>query len=174
MVGITPRAAAIAVALTALCFSATAGNAAEREFLKRFDGSFSGRGIVHLSSMKGPNQVNCTLVGQPSESGISISGKCGIAGFSKTVGADLRFNPSTGRYSGTYVGASVGAAALYGKRKGDSVVLTITWPRPVNGDTKATMTIRNSGNGNLAITVTDELEPGGARAKVTQLALAQS
>jgi hypothetical protein len=36
------------------------------------------------------------------------------------------------------------------------------------------MTIRNSGNGSLAITVTDELEPGGARAKVTQLALNQS
>jgi hypothetical protein len=173
MGGITPRAAVIAVALTAFCFSAT-GNAAEREFLKRFDGSFSGGGTVHLSAAKGVNQVSCTLVGQPSESGISISGKCGIGGFSKTVSANLRFDSSTGRYSGTYVGASVGAASLYGRRKGDSVVLSITWPRPVNGDTKATMTIRNSGNGHLAITVSDELEPGGARAKITQLALAQS
>lgn len=173
MGGTTTRAAAIAVALAAFCFSG-AGNAAEREFLQRFDGSFSGKGVVHLSSLKGPNQVSCTLVGQPSETGISIAGKCGIGGFSKTVGADLQYSSSTGRYTGTYVGASVGAASLSGKRKGDSVVLTITWPRPVNGDTKATMTIRNSGNGHLAITVTDELEPGGARAKVTQLALAQS
>ena len=173
MGGITPRAAATAVVLAAFCFSAPSG-AAEREFLKRFDGSFSGGGTVHLSAAKGINQVSCTLVGQPSESGISISGKCGVAGFNKTVSANLRYNASTGRYSGTYVGASVGAAGLAGRRKGNSVVLTITWPRPVNGDTKATMTISNSGNGHLAITVTDELEPGGARAKVTQLALAQS
>ena len=173
MGGTTSRAAAIAVALAAFCFSAT-GNAAEREFLKRFDGSFSGGGTVHLSAAQSPNRVSCTLTGQPSESGISISGKCGVAGFSKAVSANLRFNPATGRYSGTYVGASVGAASLYGRRKGDSVVLAITWPRPVNGDTKATMTIRNSGNGHLAITVSDELEPGGARASVTQLVLAQS
>ena len=101
-------------------------------------------------------------------------GRCQMAGMSRRVSADLTFNASTGRYSGTYVGASVGAAGLSGKRKGDSVVLTITWPQPVNGDTHATMTIRNSGNGRLAITVTDELTPGGARAKVTQLALSQS
>ena len=44
----------------------------------------------------------------------------------------------------------------------------------MNGDTKAVMTIRNSGNGQLAITVTDELKPGGAKAKITQIALNQS
>jgi len=173
MGGLIARAAAVAVALTAVCFS-NAGNAAEREFLNRFQGSFSGGGTVHLSSMKGPNKVTCTLSGRPSENGISISGTCGVAGFSKSVGANLRYNPATGRYTGTYVGASVGAARLSGKRRGNSVVLTITWPRPVNGDTKATMTISNSGRGSLAITVTDEIEPGGARAKVTQLALNQS
>ena len=36
------------------------------------------------------------------------------------------------------------------------------------------MIIRNSGNGRLAITVTDEIEPGGPRKAVTQIALNQS
>ena len=53
-------------------------------------------------------------------------------------------------------------------------MLTITWPQPVNGDTQATMTIRNSGNGQLGITVTDEVDPGGPSAQVTKLALNQS
>jgi hypothetical protein len=53
------------------------------------------------------------------------------------------------------------------------VVLTVTWPKPVNGDTKATMTIQNSGNGALAITVVDAVHPGGPQAEVTRLALSQ-
>ena len=53
------------------------------------------------------------------------------------------------------------------------MVLTITWPKPVNGDPTATMTIRNDGNGRLGITVTDEV-PGGGNAEVTDLALSQN
>ena len=52
-------------------------------------------------------------------------------------------------------------------------MLTITWPKPVNGDRTATMTIRNDGSGQLGITVMDEA-PGGGNAKVTDLALSQN
>ena len=147
--------------------------AAEADFLMRFAGSFSGGGTVQRNAEEGPAEVSCTLTGQPSTTGISMSGKCGAFIFSKQIRADLTFDEASGRYSGTYVGSSIGAAKLSGKRKGNSVVLTITWPAPVNGDTKATMTIHNSGNGQLAITVTDEVSPGGPKAKVTQLALTQ-
>jgi hypothetical protein len=167
------RAAMIAVAFAAICFS-TAGNAAEREFLDRFEGLFSGGGTVQRNGAERPNQVTCTLTGQPSSTGVSLTGQCGASIFSRDVRADIRFDEATGRYTGVYVGSAIGPAKLSGKRKGDAVTLTITWPKPVNGDTKATMTIRNSGNGSLAITVTDELVPGGARSKVTQLALNQS
>lgn len=167
------RAAMIAAALGGLCLSSP-GKAGEKDFLSRFHGSFSGGGTVIRSAEDGPGKVTCNLNGQPSAGGISISGQCQMAGFGRQIRADLRYDPASGRYSGTYVGASVGAASLSGKRRGDSVVLTITWPQPVNGDTHATMTIRNSGNGRLAITVTDELKPGAGRAKVTQLALNQS
>ena len=167
------RAAATAAAWAVLCLSSS-GNAVEKDFLSRFHGSFSGGGTVIRSAEDGPGKVTCNLNGKPSASGISITGQCEMAGFGTEIRADLRYDPANGRYSGTYVGASIGAASLSGKRRGDSVVLTITWPQPVNGDTHATMTIRNSGKGRLAITVTDELKPGGARSKVTQLALNQS
>ena len=104
-----------------------------------------------------------------------MSGTCRAAViFSRKISADISVDPSSGRYSGTYVGSSIGPASLSGKRQGDAIVLTITWPKPVRGDTTAVMTIKNAGNGQLAITVTDEVEPGGAKAQVTNLALRQS
>jgi hypothetical protein len=103
-----------------------------------------------------------------------MTGKCGAFIFSKQIRADLSYDKATGYYSGSYIGSSIGPARLSGKRSGDAIVLTITWPQPVNGDTKATMTIRNSGNGRLAITVTDRLSPDGANTHVTQIALNQS
>jgi hypothetical protein len=148
--------------------------AAEDEFLSRFDGSFSGSGLVQRNAEENPNEVTCTLTGQSSATSVSMSGECGAFIFSKRISADLKFDPNSGRYSGVYVGSSIGPASLSGRRSGDAVVLTITWPKPVNGDTKAVMTISNSGNGRLAITVTDEVTPGGAKAEVTQLALNQS
>ena len=113
------------------------------------------------------------MTGQPSATSVSMSGKCGAAIFSRAIKAEIHYDEATGRYT-VYVGSAIGPARLFGKRSGNSVVLTLIWPKPVNGDTKATMTIRNSGNGSLAITVTDELQPGGARAEVTQLALSQN
>ena len=167
------RATAFALAIAAATFSMP-GFAEERDFLSRFEGSFSGGGTVQRNAKEAPNQVTCTMTGRPSESTISMSGQCGAFIFSKQIGADLRFDAKSGRYHGTYTGSSIGPARLSGKRRGDSIVLTITWPQPVNGDTKATMTIRNSGNGTLAITVTDEIEPGGPKKAVTQIALNQS
>jgi hypothetical protein len=145
--------------------------AAESDFFNRFAGSFSGSGQVQRNAAESPNTVRCTLTGRPHSNGISMSGQCGAFIFSKQIRADIRFDSASGRYTGTYVGSSIGPARLSGRRRGDAVVLTITWPRPVNGDTKATMTIRNPGNGQLAITVTDRLQPGGRNAKVTRLAL---
>jgi hypothetical protein len=164
---------AVAAALAAASYSLPAAGE-EADFLSRFSGSFSGGGTVQRNVEEGPNEVTCKLTGQASDTALSMSGKCGAFIFSKQIRADLQFDPASGRYNGTYQGSSVGTARLSGKRDGNSVVLTITWPQPVNGDTKATMTIRNSGNGQLAIVVTDEVSPGGPKAKVTQLALSQS
>ena len=167
------RTALIAFALGGL-MAASGAHAQEADFFNRFAGSFSGSGQVQRNAEEGFNQVQCTLNGQPLANGISMSGECGAFIFSKQISADIRYDAASGRYSGVYVGSSIGPASLSGKRRGDAVVLTITWPQPVNGDTKATMTIHNPGNGRLAITITDKVAPGGPSAQVTQLALAKS
>ncbi len=165
-------AALAGLALVGGLFIGTA-NASEARFFERFAGSFSGSGEVLRNASERPNRVRCTLTGQPSANAVTMSGKCGAFVFSKQIRANISFDPASGRYSGVYVGSSIGPASLSGRRRGDSVVLTITWPQPVNGDTKATMTIRNAGNGQLAITVTDKVRPGGPTAQVTRLALAK-
>jgi hypothetical protein len=170
---VVPRAAAVALAVLAASYSLPS-RAAEWDYLSRFAGSFAGGGTVQRSAKESPSQVTCKFVGQPSETGVSMTGKCGAFIFSRSISADLRYDAATGRYSGSYIGSSIGPARLSGKRTGDAIVLTITWPQPVNGDTKATMTIRNTGNGRLAITVTDKLTPSGASSHVTQIALNQS
>jgi len=166
------RSAAACLALAAFLLQPAWGQ--EADFLGRFSGSFSGSGLVQRNADESPAQVSCTLTGQPSTTGISMSGQCGAFIFSKQIRADLTFDPASGRYTGVYVGSSIGPARLSGTRQGNAVVLTITWPQPVNGDTKATMTIHNAGNGRLAITVTDRVTPGGPTAQVTRLALSQS
>ncbi len=169
-----PRlSAALVVVVTAASF-AGASHAAEWTYLSRFQGSFSGSGLVQRNAAERPNQVSCTLTGEPSATGVSMSGKCGAFIFSRAIRADIRYDAASGRYTGVYEGSAIGPARLSGKREGDAVVLQITWPKLVNGDTKATMTIKNSGNGQLAITVTDKVAPGGPTTRVTQLALNQS
>jgi len=143
----------------------------EADFLSRFSGSFAGGGLVQRNASEGPNEVTCTLNGSASESAVTMDGQCGAFIFSKQIRAEIQYDASSDRYSGTYVGSSIGPATLSGRREGDAVVLAITWPQPVNGDTNATMTIRNPGNGQLAITVTDQVVPGGPSSNVTQLAL---
>jgi hypothetical protein len=150
------------------------GHAAEADYLKRFSGSWSGSGTVQRDAAEDPNRVRCSMRGSPSENEVSISGTCRAAVvFSRKISADLRFDPGSKRYTGTYTGSVIGPAKLSGSRRGDAVVLTITWPKPVNGDRTATMTIRNDGGGQLGITVMDEA-PDGGNAKVTDLALSQN
>jgi hypothetical protein len=113
--------------------------------------------------------------GNAGDNSLSMSGTCRAAViFSRKISADLRYDPGSGRYTGTYLGSSIGPARLSGKRSGDAVNLTITWPKPVRGDTTAAMTIRNTGNGQLAITITDEVPAGGPSAQVSSISLKQS
>ena len=173
MISFRPRPTAVAFLLGALMIGAPA-QAQEADFLSRFKGKFSGSGQVSRNEAENPTNVRCTMNGNASESSVSMSGTCRAAViFSRKISADLKVDES-GRYTGTYVGSSIGPARLTGKRNGDAVNLTITWPQPVRGDTTAQMTIRNSGNGSLAITITDEVPAGGPKAQVSNISLNQS
>jgi hypothetical protein len=168
------RLAATAIAAATLLSSAPA-LADEASYLQRFGGAWTGGGMVQRKATEDPHHVTCSMTGAPSQNSVSISGTCRAAlVFTRQIRADIRFDPATGRYSGTYIGARGGPARLLGKRSGDAVVLGITWPKPLNGDRSATMTIQNAGGGKLRISVADKLGPQGPTAQVTNLALAQN
>ena len=141
--------------------AAATGAAAEEEFLKRFDGQFAGQGGVRTAADADPWKVKCKVNGASSESSVSLDGSCTAAAIvTRKIGADLKVD-SSGVYRGTYVGSKIGPAALSGRRQGDSVVLNVTWPKPVNGDTKATMIITSTANG-FTFAVDDLNRPGGS------------
>jgi hypothetical protein len=168
---LSQRLRACALAATSLFLFAPV-KAQDSDYLARFEGAWLGSGLVARNEAEDVNKVLCTMKGAPAENRVSMNGTCRAALiFSRQIGADIRFDPSSGRYAGIYTGSTIGPAALSGIRRGDAVVMTITWPKPVRGDTEATMTINNPGNGQLSIVVTDEVEPGGATATVTSLSL---
>lgn len=170
MISTNSRSSALVVALGAVLLSAPA-QAVDGDFLKRFDGTFSGSGEVSRNEGDASTGVKCSMKGTSTSTAVSMSGTCRAAIiFSRKISAHLKVDES-GRYTGTYVGSSIGPAALSGKRSGDSINLTITWPEEVRGDTTAQMTIRNDGNGQVAIIIADKMSAGGASAQVSSIAL---
>ncbi len=157
-------------------FAVIAGSAhaqsAEGDFLKRFDGSFNGGGGVRTAADGSPWNVKCKVNGASTESSVKIDGSCTAAAVvTRKIGADLTVD-SSGRYTGTYVGSKIGPAALSGRRRGDTIVLDVTWPKPVNGDTKAKMTISNTGNG-FSFAVDDLDKPGGKSVRMSDIRLSR-
>ncbi|MGQ4273209.1 hypothetical protein [Terrihabitans sp. B22-R8] len=144
----------------------------EADYAKRFDGSFSGGGKVRTEANGSPWNAKCKVTGKSSPTSVSIKGTCTAAVVvSREIGADLKISPD-GTYSGTYVGSKIGPARISGKRSGDTVRLNVTWPKPVNGDTKATMTITNKGNG-FTFAVDDLDQPGGKTVRMTDINLSK-
>jgi hypothetical protein len=162
-------------ALFAAFLASSAGLAhAQEDFLARFAGSWSGSGTVQRNIDSDPTKVSCNLTGQGGGSAARVSGTCrAMAIFSRNIGIDLSYDPGSERYRGTYTGSRIGPARLSGKRSGDALNLTITWPKPVNGDTTAQMTIQNTGNGRLSVAVSDEAPGSGRRVQTTSMSLAR-
>ena len=163
------------IALAAGCamFAGGGAEADESEFLQRFAGSWAGSGTVQRKADEGPKRVSCKVKGAPASNALSIGGSCRAAlVFTRDIGVDVRVD-GAGRYTGTYTGSTIGPAKVSGRRRGDAVVFTITWPKPVNGDTKATMTIRNDGSGRLSMAVTDQM-PDGREVQTTNVTLEKS
>ncbi len=165
------RSVAVAAIFAALSIGTAAAD--ETEFLQRFAGSWAGSGAVQRKAEEGPKRVTCKVTGNPSQNALPISGTCRAAViFTREIGVDVRVDPATGRYTGTYTGSSIGPASVSGRRRGDVVTLTITWPKPVNGDTTASMSIRNDGAGRMSIVVTDEID--GQKVKTTEVTMSKS
>jgi hypothetical protein len=160
-----------AIALLAVATTAPApAMANESDFLSRFEANWSGGGKVLRRINESPWNVRCTMTQDQGRNAIDIGGTCRAAVFvSKAIGAQLTVDPATGVYSGTYIGASEGPAALTGRRSGDTLTLTITWAEPINGNDQATMIIRNPGDGTMQIQVIDRDGPGGPTVTTSDL-----
>jgi len=148
------------------------GNAAaddEQGFLNRMAGDWVGGGPVVRNAQSPVFNAKCSIAGNHSGNSMSIDGVCrGAVIVSREISARVRYNPATGRYSGTYVGARAGPATITGKRSGDRVNFTMTWPKPVNGSTRARMTLVNDG-GLLRIQVVSQPKPDGPATTLSDL-----
>jgi hypothetical protein len=160
------------LALAVATIAPHAIEAGEGDYIGLFGGQWAGSGMV-LNDAK-PWQVSCEAVGQPGVNHLTIKGSCHVFLVSVAITADVSYDPKSGRYSGTYRGGDM-AAQISGKRNGDTVDFSMTWARPINseGDTRARMTIVNSGQGNLRIVI-DNLKSSGPVERSSDLQLRQT
>ncbi len=167
------RNAARALAMAAVFVPASAW--ADASFLARFDGSFRGSGSVQREQDASPRRVTCSIEGaQPSGVSLRIAGTCRAAVIvRREIGADIRFDPASGRFSGSYTGSTRGVSRLSnGRLRGDTLTFTLTYPVTVHGDRTATMTIRNAGDGGFSLAVTDQVD--GAPRRTSDITLRRS
>lgn len=135
--------------------------------LDRLEGRWSGKGTIQRNLDASPTRVSCDMTGDASSGGFDLKGACRAAIFTRPVGASLR--RSGNGYIGSYVGSRIGPASLSGRPTGDAVSLAIVWPREVNGDRNATMTIQSLGPDRFRITVTDRSPTTGRQVRTTDL-----
>lgn len=159
--------------LLSIPLSSGTASADEVGFLQRFEANWAGSGKVvrNADTEPAPVRVRCSMRGDGASNQLVVDGTCSAyLLFSRPFGAKIAFNPSTGLYRGTYEGATSGPATLAGRRTGDTVDLTVTWAKPVNGDRTARLSIRNDGR-TLAIRMTDQAQ--GREITTTDLVFAQ-
>ncbi|WP_157961885.1 hypothetical protein [Acuticoccus kandeliae] len=123
-------------------------------------GEWEGKGFVQKDEKSKPMNVRCKIAGEDTGDRIGFEGECrAMMIMKRAIGANLVRQGDT--YSGTYLGSHVGVAQLEGGQNGpNTYVLTMTFPKEVNGDDVATMTIDTSGEGTFTITTVDRMETG--------------
>ncbi|MBB4001805.1 MAG: hypothetical protein V7704_16830 [Aurantimonas endophytica] len=156
----------LAVLATAVAGGAFAQGA---NYLARYDGGWSGGGSVKVEQLPTATNVNCDVQGTRSgETAFALQGTCrSMLIMSREIGAQLKIDPSSGNYSGTYTGSASGPARLLGSRQGDTLDLQVTWGRVIYDDNKARMLIRNTGNDTFRMQVIEKIE--GADVTVSDL-----
>jgi len=154
----------------ALVLVASAVGAAETDYFDRFTGAWVGGGIAQRDLGATPREVTCKVTGKRQENTVSVSGRCrAYLVFTRSISVDLTYDEASETYSGTYVGSRLGPAPVEGKRDGDALDLTITWPKVTNGDREAAMRIENTGDGRLRLILSDRPAGNGELMTLTDL-----
>ena len=160
----------VVAAAAGLAFSSAGyAFAAQTGYFSRYDGEWQGGGMVKLEEFPAPLSVSCDVEGNRAGTrSFSLAGKCrALLVMSRQIGADIALDPATGTYSGVYNGSDSGPAKLVGKRKGDVLVLDVTWGKKIYDDNKALMLIRNKGGHNFRMQVVEKI--GGKSVTVSDL-----
>jgi hypothetical protein len=144
-----------AAALLMVCGPATAGQPSVD-----INGAWAGEGYVQKNDESDPMNVRCEIEGAQHDDRLGFDGECrAMMILRRDIGADLVFDGE--RFRGTYEGARVGVADLEGASSPDGrVVLTMRFPREVNGDDTATMTIHLHDDDTFTIETVDRMKSG--------------
>jgi hypothetical protein len=139
----------------------------------RYAGVFSASGTVVEGPAATSHQVRCRFTtAQQGTAGFSLQGTCwAYLVLSRSISANLMGDPTSGKVTGTYTGSRVGTARLTGRQVGANFDLEIEWPKPLYGDTTATMRIVSLDPDRFRIVVTDRIGLDGLVRSTTDLTL---
>ena len=127
--------------------------------------------------LEGPSanayEVRCRFTAsQQGATGLSLNGTCrAYVIMSRSISADITWDPRSGRVIGRYTGSRVGTAQLTGRQSGADFDLTITWPKPLYGDTTAQMRVTSLDPNQIRIVVLDNIGVNGPVRATTNLTL---
>lgn len=129
-----------------------AGNG-EADFLNALEGRFSGDGTLQ-SAGGSSRSLSCEFKGDQQGSRLSFDGSCRTAAiFSATIRIELRHDPKTGRYAGTFRESTGTVADLGGRREGERLTLAFNeTAESVRPNPPATLTITRRQDG-IALTL---------------------
>jgi len=135
--------------------TATAGPAFD------ISGAWAGAGYVQKDDASRPMDVRCEIEGARNDDVIGFDGECrAMLIVRRAIGANLVFDGE--RFRGSYTGSRAGLAELDGAEtpERDRVVLTMRFPRMVNGDDVAVMTIHLHDEHTFTIETVDRMQSG--------------
>ncbi len=135
---------------------AAADPAAERAYLERLAGEWTGRGTAAPNPDRGSERVFCRITGALEGGTLVQTGRCAATDRSAGVSGRIAYDPASRRYVGEWRWAvAAQPASLSGERRGDALVLTMSTPVANGQVATATMTIRPQGEG-YALSVVED------------------
>ena len=145
-----------AIALLMLAQPALAepkADSGETSFLSSLEGRFSGNGTLQNAGGSS-RSLKCKFDGDQQGSRLSLDGSCSTAAiFSATIRIELRHDPRTGRYAGTFKESTGTVANLAGQRQGQRLTLAFNeTAQSVRPNPPATLTILRQQDG-VALTL---------------------
>ncbi|WP_156412008.1 hypothetical protein [Bosea sp. Root483D1] len=125
----------------------------ETGFLSSLEGRFSGNGTLQNAGGSS-RSLKCQFNGDQEGPRLSLDGSCTAAAiFSATIKIDLRHDPKSGRYAGTFRESTGTVANLSGTRQGQRLTLAFNeTAESVRPNPPATLTISRQ-QGEVALTL---------------------